>query len=239
MSTTPVTTAVLAVDELVDITAKYDANQDFFTVRNVSYSCCCHMDANKTDVACELVDVLSKPVHKYKHGCGAMKGDGYHSWYNMQKHSKYKRLPHAGKCAVPAKEFQEKVTAIEEELVDFTEQFDGEQKSFVSNNATYQCCCQLDSSKIDVTCELIDVTNTSVKKCGSLMGAGFHSWYNMKKQRKYKDLEHAGKCVVPWKNVEAVSTTTTTTTATSTTTAEATTTVATTQAANATVEEDA
>merc|ERR1711879_963400 len=121
---------------------------------------------------------------------------------------------------------------------DFTEQFDAYKKTFVSDNTTYQCCCQLDSSKIDVTCELIDVTNTSVKKCGSLKGAAFHSWYNMKTYHRYKDLEHAGKCVVPWKKVEAVSTSTTTTTTstTTTTTTVAPTTVATTTAANATVE---
>merc|ERR1712187_82180 len=80
----------------------------------------------------------------------------------------------------------------------------GKQKSFELGNAAYSCCCQLDANQTDITCELVEVTNMRWKKCGSLKGAGFHAWYNIKTIRKYSAMEHAGKCVVPWKLLEVV-----------------------------------
>jgi hypothetical protein len=199
----------LAADlvELVDITARFDADENFLTVGNVSYRCCCELDSNKTGVKCELVDVLKKPARNYKKGCGALMGDGFHAWYNMKTQSKYKDLTNAGNCVVPSKEAAEKLGAKPrdpEELVDVTEHGVTDEQSFVLSNMTYSCCCQHNSNQTDVTCELLDVTNSSVKKCGALKGAGFHAWYNMKSNRKYKQLPHAGKCVVPWKLLEAI-----------------------------------
>jgi hypothetical protein len=202
-------------EELVDITPLFNdslgaqAGRKAVSVGEVTYYCCCQLDSNRSDVTCELVDVTTRSENALKKGCGGMKGAGFHSWYNIQSNRKYKGFEHAGKCAVPRKMLATTTVMDPEWLVDLTEKLDADQNTLNARGANYSCCCQKNSNKTDVTCELVDITSVPVssfkKGCGGMKGAGFHSWNTISKLSKYNHFEHAGKCVVPWKMLDSMS----------------------------------